>query len=43
MRYQEGDSRAGAAPDVAAAKAVAAVQFDLDDVQRNRFMVQETG
>ena len=29
------------APDVAAAKAAAAVQFDLDDVQRNRIMVQE--
>ena len=31
------------APDVAAAKAAAAVQFDLDDVQRNRIMVQELG
>jgi hypothetical protein len=29
------------APDVAAAKAAAAVQFELDDVQRNRIMVQE--
>ena len=29
------------APDVAAAKAGAAVQFNLDDVQRNRIMVQE--
>ena len=29
------------APDVAAAKAAAAVQFNLDDVQRNRIMVQE--
>ena len=29
------------APDVAAAKAAAAVQFDLDDVQRNRIIVQE--
>jgi len=29
------------APDVAAAKAAAAVQFDLDDIQRNRIMVQE--
>jgi hypothetical protein len=26
---------------VAAAKAAAAVQFDLDEVQRNRIMVQE--
>ena len=31
------------APDVAAAKAAAAVQFELDDVQRNRIMVQELG
>jgi hypothetical protein len=29
------------APDVAAAKAVAAIQFDLDEIQRNRIMVQE--
>ena len=29
------------APDVAAAKAAAAVQFDLDDVQRGRIIVQE--
>ena len=29
------------APDVAAAKAAAAVQFDLDEIQRNRIMVQE--
>ena len=29
------------APDVATAKAAAAVRFDLDDVQRNRIMVQE--
>ena len=29
--------------DVAAAKAAAAVQFDLDEVQRNRIMVQELG
>ena len=29
------------APDVAEAKAAAAVQFDLDEVQRNRIMVQE--
>ena len=29
------------APDVASAKAAAAVQFDLDEVQRNRIMVQE--
>ena len=29
------------APDVAAAKAAAAVQFELDDVQRNRMIVQE--
>src|SRR5437764_3534749 len=28
------------APDVAAAKAAAAVQFELDDVQRNRIIVQ---
>jgi hypothetical protein len=31
------------APDVAAAKAAAVVQFELDDVQRNRIMVQELG
>ena len=30
------------APDVASAKAAAAVQFDLDEVQRNR-IVQELG
>ena len=29
------------APDVAAAKAAAAIQFELDDIQRNRVMVQE--
>jgi hypothetical protein len=29
------------APDANAAKAAAAVQFDLDEVQRNRIMVQE--
>ena len=29
------------APDVAAAKAAAAVQFELDDVQRGRIIVQE--
>ena len=29
------------APDVAAAKAAAAVQFDLDEIQRNRIIVQE--
>jgi hypothetical protein len=29
------------AADVASAKAAAAVQFDLDDVQRNRIIVQE--
>ena len=29
------------APDVAAAKAAAAIQFDLDEIQRNRIMVQE--
>jgi hypothetical protein len=28
------------APDAKAAKAVAAVQFELDDVQRNRIIVQ---
>jgi hypothetical protein len=31
------------APDVATAEAAAAVQFDLDEVQRNRIMVQELG
>jgi hypothetical protein len=31
------------APDVASAKAAATVQFDLDEVQRNRIMVQELG
>ena len=31
------------APDVAAAKAAAAVQFGLDEIQRNRIMVQELG
>ena len=29
------------APDVASAKAAAAVQFDLDEIQRNRIIVQE--
>jgi hypothetical protein len=29
------------APDAEAAKAPAAVQFDLDEIQRNRIMVQE--
>jgi hypothetical protein len=29
------------APDAQAAKAAAAVQFDLDNVQRNRIIVQE--
>ena len=29
------------APDAQAAKAVAAVQFNLDEVRRNRIMVQE--
>jgi hypothetical protein len=29
------------APDVASAKAAAAVQFDLDEIQRGRIMVQE--
>lgn len=29
------------APDAAAAKAAAAVQFELDDGQRNRIIVQE--
>jgi hypothetical protein len=31
------------APDAKAAKAVAAIEFDLDEVQRNRIMVQELG
>ena len=31
------------APDVASAKAAAAVQFDLDEIQRDRIMVQELG
>ena len=31
------------APNGEAAKAAAAVQFDLDEVQRNRIMVQELG
>ena len=31
------------APDAEAAKAAAAVQFELDEVQRNRIMVQELG
>ena len=31
------------APDVASAKAAAAIQFGLDDVQRDRIMVQELG
>ncbi len=31
------------APDVASAKAAAAVQFDLDDFQRTRIIVQELG
>ena len=31
------------ATDVASAKAAAAVAFDLDEVQRNRIMVQELG
>jgi hypothetical protein len=29
------------APDVASAKAAAAIQFDLDEIQRNRIIVQE--
>jgi hypothetical protein len=29
------------APDAQAAKTAAAVQFDLDEIQRNRIMVQE--
>jgi hypothetical protein len=31
------------APDVASAKAAAVVQFELDEVQRNRIIVQELG
>ena len=31
------------ARDVASAKAAAAVRFDLDEIQRNRIMVQELG
>ena len=31
------------APDAQAAKAAAAVQFELDEIQRNRIMVQELG
>jgi hypothetical protein len=31
------------ATDATAAKAAAAVQFDLDEIQRNRIMVQELG
>ena len=31
------------ARDMASAKAAAAVQFDLDEIQRNRIMVQELG
>jgi Uri superfamily endonuclease len=31
------------APDVATAKAAAAVQFGLDEIQRGRMMVQELG
>jgi hypothetical protein len=31
------------APDVASAKAAAALQFDLDEIQRNRIMVHELG
>jgi hypothetical protein len=31
------------APDAQAAKAAAAVQFDLDEVRRHRIMVQELG
>jgi hypothetical protein len=31
------------AADAEAAKAAAAVQFDLDEVRRNRIMVQEVG
>jgi hypothetical protein len=31
------------APNATAAKAAAAVQFDLDEIQRDRIMVQELG
>ena len=31
------------APDVATAKAAAAVQFDLDEIQRGRIIVQQLG
>jgi hypothetical protein len=31
------------APDVVSAKAAAALQFDLDEVQRNRIMVHALG
>ena len=31
------------APDEASAKAAAAIQFGLDEIQRNRIMVQELG
>ena len=31
------------APDAASAKAAAVVQFELDEVQRNRIIVQELG
>jgi len=31
------------APDAEAAKAVAAIQFNFDEVRRNRIMVQEMG
>jgi hypothetical protein len=31
------------ASDVASAKAAAAVQFELDEIQRSRIMVQELG
>ena len=31
------------APDVAAAKAAGAIQFGLDEIQRNRIMVRELG
>jgi hypothetical protein len=31
------------APDVASAKAATAVQFDRDEIQRNRIMVHELG
>jgi hypothetical protein len=32
-----------AAPDVVSAKAAAVAQFELDEVRRNRIMVQELG